>query len=107
MEFGSTQQPQGSPDITDAARMEASSRMHTVLPAHDTVVPDDLSDEQIVTQHMVQPAVANAANDTEYIQDGKDAEFPAQKAYHLALTISISISLILAALLIYVFLVFV
>jgi hypothetical protein len=87
--------------------MEISSRQHTVLPAHGDVAPDDLSDEQVITQHLVQPAVPNAANDTEYTSGGGADYIAPQKAPRIALMISISASLlVLAALLIYVVLVF-
>lgn len=107
MEFGTAPQPQGSPDIDNATRMAASARMHTVTPAHTDVAPDEYSDEQIVTQHMVQPAVANAANDTEYTPNDHAANMAHLQVPRIALMISISISLILAALLVYVFLVLV
>lgn len=107
MDFGTTPAPQGSPDIDDATRLAASTRQRTVMPAHDGVTPDDLGDEQVVTQHLMQPAVANAANDTEYTPgDGSD-NMASPRVPRIALMISVSVSLILAALLIYVYLVFI
>lgn len=104
MEFGTVPAPLGSPDIDDATRLEASMRPRTVAPAHDDVRPDDLSDDIIVTQHMTQPAVPNAANDTEYTPGDPSDNIAAQKVQHIALIVATSLSLVLSAFLVYVFL---
>jgi len=79
--------------------------MRTVAPAHTAVKPDDLSEEQAVAQHIAQPAVANAANDTEFTQGDSSQNIATQKAYHVALTIAVSVTSVLAALLIYIYLI--
>lgn len=104
MEFGTAPQPQGSPEIDDFARREASSRMHTVMPAHESVTPDELTDEQVVTFHAVQPAVANVANDTELTEGDQSVNIVPDKSHRVALTASISISLLLTAVVTYIFL---
>jgi|GEM_PF-4249568 len=106
MEFGSAPQPQGSPDIDDATRMAASTRLRTLQPTHDAVTPDDLSDDEIITQHMMQPAVANAANDTEYTQGDQSDNIAPHKPARIALTAILSGSLLFAALLVSLYLIF-
>lgn len=106
MEFGSSPQPQGSPDIDDATRLEASTRQRVILPSHDSVAPEDLSDEQIITQHLVQPAVANASNDTEYLDGDQADNIAADKSYHIRLLVSLSVIVLLAAILIFVYILF-
>jgi hypothetical protein len=106
MEFGANSQA-GSPEISDAQRIEAGSRIHLVEPAHAGITPDDLSDGQVITQHVVRPAVANAANDTEYTPGDDAINMRPAQVPRVILLVSVSISLILAALLIYVFLVLV
>lgn len=104
MEFGTTPALLGSPDIDDSTRLEASTRLRTIAPAHTDVKPDDLSDDIIVTQHMTQPAVPNASNDTEYTPGDLSENIAAQKVQHIALIVAVSLSLVLVAFLVYVFL---
>lgn len=105
MESGTATPPLGSPEIDDATRMAASTRMRTLQPTHDAVTPDDLNDEEIVTQHMVQPAVANATNDTEYTEGDDSDNIAPHKPPHIALIASISGSLLAAAVLVSVYLI--
>lgn len=51
--------------ITDEDRRLAESKKLTINPAHARVVTDDVPDEQIATNHLVSPPIANAPNDTE------------------------------------------
>lgn len=51
--------------ITDEDRRLAESKELTINPAHIRVVADDVPDEQIATNHLVSPPIANAPNDTE------------------------------------------
>lgn len=104
MEFGTSPQAQGSPDIDNAARDAASARVHTVLPTHDAVTPEDLSDEQIITQHLVQPAVANAANDTEYSPGDTTDNILDQSSHRTGLIIALSVVLVAVAAFVAVFL---
>jgi hypothetical protein len=104
MESGTSPQPQGSPDIDNAARDAASARVHTVLPTHNAVIPEDLSDEQIITQHLVQPAVANAANDTEYLPGDDTDNLLPQSSHRTGLIIALSVILMLLATFVAVFL---
>ena len=103
MEFGNPPAPKGSPTIDEATRLAASTRVNMIMPSHNNVIADDLSDSQIVTQHLVQPAVANAANDTESTTGDSASNIAPQKIHIVALTASISVSLALTALLAYVF----
>lgn len=105
MEFETAPTPQGSSESDDIARDEASARVHTVLPTHDSVAPDDLSDEQVVTQHLVQPAVANAANDTEY-SSGDAADAIVAHSSHTTMLVILTVVLILIAAMIVAFLVY-
>jgi len=65
MEFDSNTSGNQSPDISDEARQEASTRQKNVAPIHDDIVAEDLPDEVIANQHIVQGPIANAANDSE------------------------------------------
>jgi hypothetical protein len=51
--------------ITDEDRRLAESKKLTLDPIHTRVVTDDVPDEQIATNHLVNPPIANAPNDTE------------------------------------------
>jgi len=105
MEFGTTPPTPGSLDIDDATRLAASTRQRILQPAHDSVAPDDLNDDEIVTQHMMQPAVANTTNDTEYTQGDQAENIAPPKPPRIALTATISGSLLLAALLVSLYIV--
>lgn len=51
--------------VTDEDRRLAESKKLTLDPIHTRVVANDVSDEQIATNHLVNPPIANAPNDTE------------------------------------------
>lgn len=51
--------------ITEEDRRLAESKKLTLDPIHARVVTDDVPDEQIATNHLVNPPIANAPNDTE------------------------------------------
>jgi hypothetical protein len=51
--------------ITDEDRRLAESKKLTLDPIHTRVVVDDVPDEQIATNHLINPPIANAPNDTE------------------------------------------
>lgn len=51
--------------ITDEDRRLAESKKLTLDPIHARVVTDDVPDDQIATNHLVNPPIANAPNDTE------------------------------------------
>ncbi|MEO5949761.1 MAG: hypothetical protein ABIP74_05130 [Candidatus Saccharimonas sp.] len=106
MEFGTAPPPLGSLDIDDATRLAASTRKRTLQPEHDTVVPDDLNDDEIITQHMMQPAVANVTIDTEYTQGDQSDNIAPHKPARIALMAIISGSLLFAALLVSAYLIF-
>lgn len=106
MEFGTTPQPQGSPDIDDATRLAASTRIRTLEPTHNTVTADELSDDEIVTQHLMQPAAASVANDIEFTEGDQAQNIAPDKPHHIALLVIMSSSLVVAALVAYLFLTF-
>ena len=76
MEFGTTPEPQGSPEIDDATRFEATTRQHTVVPLHTDVAADELPDEQVVTQHIVSAPLANIPSDQEATEPYVSATVP-------------------------------
>lgn len=51
--------------ITDEDRRLAESKKLTLNPIHNRITSDDVPDEQIATNHLVNPPIANAPNDTE------------------------------------------
>ena len=106
MEFGTTPQPSGSPEIDDAARLAASTRNKVIAPTHDAVVPDELSDDEIITQHLMQPAAASVANDIEFTQGDQAQNMAPDKPHHIALTAITSGSLVIIALIAYLYLTF-
>lgn len=69
--------------ITDEDRRLAESKKLTLDPIHTRVVVDDVPDEQIATNHLINPPIANAPNDTE--QDSQPlqptASIPQQQTY--------------------------
>ena len=103
MEFETNQPAQGSSDVDELARAAARTRINTVMPTHDGVAPEEFSDEQIVTQHTVQPAPANAANDTEYTQGDATASIVEPPNHQTVIMISVSVLLVIFAVLAYVF----
>ena len=54
-----------TPPITDEQRRLAESKKLTLDPIHTRVVTDDVPDEQLATNHLVSPPIANVPNDTE------------------------------------------
>lgn len=66
MEFESGKTAEQLSGVTDAQRLEASTRQRTLEPVHQGLAPDDLPDEVIATQHLVQPAIANIPIDSEF-----------------------------------------
>ncbi len=65
MEFDQPKGASQSPDIDDATRLAATQRKLTVEPVNDAITPEDISDEQVATMHVTQPAISNLAIDSE------------------------------------------
>jgi hypothetical protein len=51
--------------ISDEQRRLAEAKQITLQPIHADTAPEDESDAEIATRHIVAPAIANVANDTE------------------------------------------
>jgi hypothetical protein len=61
MEFDKNmQQP-----VSDEERRLAETKKLTLEPVHADVVPEAVSDSAIASRHLIEPAIANVANDTE------------------------------------------
>lgn len=54
-----------SPDISDAQRLEASSRPSIVTPLHQDVTAEEDSDEMTVNQHILEGPLANSPSESE------------------------------------------
>lgn len=65
MEFETNTTSDVSGDISDEARLAASSRVNVVTPAHEDVVPEDPSDDYSVNQRILQGPIANLPIDSE------------------------------------------
>ena len=89
MEFESGKANDQFNGITDAQRLEASTRQITLEPLHDDVAADDLPDEVIATQHLVQPAIANIPIDTELTPSLAMQQRIDNKNHRFALAISL------------------
>ncbi len=75
--------------VTDAERLEASTRQVFIAPVHDDVVADDLPDEVIVTRHLVQPPIGNIPTDSELTTSSSAQQHIDQKNHRFALTVSL------------------
>jgi hypothetical protein len=54
--------------VSDEQRRLAEAKKITLQPVHADIQPEDLSDSEIATRHINEPAVANIENDTEQNQ---------------------------------------
>jgi len=59
MEFDNTT------SVSDEQRHLAQSKKITVQPLHEDTAAESLSDTEIATRHLIEPAIANIAADTE------------------------------------------
>jgi hypothetical protein len=50
---------------SDADRRLAEAKKLTLQPLHADITPDAVQDSEIATRHTIEPAIANASNDTE------------------------------------------
>ena len=89
MEFETQRPDEQLSDVTEAARLEASTRQITLDPVHDDVVADDLPDEVIATQHLVQPAIGNISIDTELTASHTGQQLIDKKNHRFALAVSL------------------
>lgn len=87
MEFDSNKSGDQSPDISDEARREASTRQKNVMPIHDDVVAEDLPDELIANQHILQGPLANAVNDSEATVGGSSDTLAPEHHHHFILVL--------------------
>ena len=87
-----------SPEVSDEARQEATSRMRTLAPLHADIASNELPDDVIVNQNILQGPIANVSNDSEsttaYVSQGNQAK--AAKSTGPALAI-IGLIVVLAA----------
>jgi len=51
--------------VSDEQRRLAETKKLTLEPVHNDVAPEDISDSQVVAQHLMNPAIENAPNDIE------------------------------------------
>lgn len=89
MEFESGKTVEQLSDVTDAQRLEASTRQRTLEPVHQDIFPDDLPDEVIATQHLVQPAIGNIPIDSELTSSLGTQQQVDKKNHRFALAISL------------------
>ena len=89
MEFESGKTVEQLSDVTDAQRLEASTRQRTLEPVHQDIFPDDLPDEVIATQHLVQPAIGNIPIDSELTSSLGTQQQIDKKNHRFALAISL------------------
>jgi len=90
---------------SDEQRRLAESKKLTLEPMHADLSPDDVSDSEIASRHLVEPAIGNTANDTEQNSasirpaPGPDAPVPTPRRTSLAqlAVIILSIGLVVAA----------
>ena len=75
--------------VTDAERLEASTRQVFIAPIHDDVIADDLPDEVIVTRHLVQPPIGNIPTDSELTDSSPAQQRIDQKNHRFALIVSL------------------
>lgn len=54
-----------SPDISDAQRLAASSRVSNLAPLHSDVTADEDSPEMTVNQHILEGPLGNSPSETE------------------------------------------
>ena len=89
MEFESGKTTEQLSGVTDAQRLEASTRQRTLEPVHQDIVPDDLPDEVIATQHLMQPAIANIPIDSELTSSLGTQQQIDKKNHRFALAVSL------------------
>lgn len=89
MEFESGKTTEQLSGVTDAQRLEASTRQRTLEPVHQDLAPDDLPDEVIATQHLVQPAIGNIPIDSELTSSFGTQQRIDKKNHRFALAISL------------------
>jgi hypothetical protein len=51
--------------VSDEERRLAEAKKLTLQPVHSDIVPDAPQDAEIATRHLLEPAIANVASDTE------------------------------------------
>jgi hypothetical protein len=51
--------------VSDEDRRLAEAKKLTLQPIHTDVIPDEISDSEIATAHIIAPTLGNASNDTE------------------------------------------
>lgn len=83
-----------SDEISDAQRLAATTKQVTIDPVHEDVAPDDLPDEQIATQHILQPAIANIPTDSEHTLPAIKQR-AAVRTHRFALAVSLAVVSIL------------
>lgn len=101
MEFDNNASP-----VNDEQRRLAESKKLTLEPLHADISPEAVSDSEIATRHLLEPAVGNVANDTEQntvpIQPSKstlDAPSPSsehKKPLYVTVTLSIALVVVVA-----------
>ena len=89
MEFESGKTTEQLSGVTDAQRLEASTRQRTLEPVHQDLAPDDLPDEVIATQHLVQPAIGNIPIDSELTSSFGTQQRIDKKNHRFALAVSL------------------
>jgi hypothetical protein len=92
-----------TPPVNDEQRRLAESKKLTLEPVHTDVAPEDVSDSEIATRHLLEPAVGNVTSDTEQnstpIQPSKSAlDTPSSAPKHAVPTrLVVTVSVALAA----------
>lgn len=93
MEFDTSSPAQAS-GISDEMRAAAAARQATIAPLHADVAPDDQSDDRIVSDHIHATPIANIPIDSEsttaYL-----TRTAGDRAHHVALTVSITVAVLL------------
>lgn len=65
MEFETENKGQQSDNVTDEARLAASSKRVTLSPLHAEIVPDSPAEEAAASHHVLEPPIGNIPSDQE------------------------------------------